>query len=164
MLSIRDVDPQSPDALALLNEASIDARAAYPELFSGPPASATNGPIAEREVYVVAYLDGRPLACGALRPLSKTTGEVRRMYVHREHRRQGLARAVLSHLEGAARCLGYSELVLETGYKQIPAMSFYEASGFHRIPPFGEYANDPTSVCYGRSLNGQEPPPHQYRG
>jgi len=27
-------------------------------------------------------------------------------------------------------------------------MALYESCGFERIPPFGEYINDPTSVCY----------------
>jgi putative acetyltransferase len=149
---IADVDPQGADALSLLHEATIDARALYPELFSEADRLATNGPRVERGTYVVAYVDSLPLACGALRPLGASIAEVRRMYVHRDHRRQGLARAVLEHLEREAVRLGYSRLVVETGYKQVAAMRLYEASGFQRIAPFGEYANDPTSVCYVRVL------------
>lgn len=103
-------------------------------------------------MYVVAYLDKLPVACGALRELDRVTAEVRRMYVHREHRRNRIGYAVLSHLVVEARRLGYDWLRLETGYKQIPAMALYEAYGFHRIPPFGEYENDPTSVCYELQL------------
>ena len=154
---IRDVDPQGGDAMALLREASADAHALYPELFVGVTAPASNGPLIERGVYVVAYVDGRPLACGALRPLDESTAEVRRMYVHREHRRQGLALAVLQHLEREALRLGFSRLVLETGYKQVAAMCLYEASGFLRIAPFGPYADDPTSVCFERALPGGGP-------
>ena len=153
MLSIRDVDPLGADALALLHEAAIDARALYPELFAGSTVAPTNEPLPARGVYVVAYLHEQPVACGALRPFDDTTAELRRMYVHREHRRQGLARAVLSHLEAEARRLGYSKLVLETGRKQVPAMRLWEASGFQHIPPFGAYANDPASVCYERILD-----------
>lgn len=149
---VQGVDPQGRDALALLHEAALDARALYPELFDGVPANATNSPLEDGGVYLVAYVDGVPLACGALRPLSLTVAEVRRMYVHREHRRKGLARKVLTHLVQEARRMGYSQLVLETGYKQAPAMRLYEASGFARIAPFGAYANDPTSVCYGLNL------------
>lgn len=151
-IAIEDVDPQGADALALLHEASIDARALSPELFAGTSQPATNGPRVDRGVYVIAYVDARPLACGALRPLGATTAEVRRMYVHRDHRRQGLARAVLQRLERDAARLGYSRLVLETGFKQLAAMRLYEASGFQRIEPYGDYVNDPTSVCYERVL------------
>jgi len=153
MLSIRDVDPQGADATALLREASIEAQALYPELFASSEApAATNGPLPERGVYVVAYLDGLPAACGALRPLDASVAEVRRMYVRRDHRRKGLASAVLSHLVDRSRRLGYRGLVLETGYKQIAAMRLYEVHGFQRIPTFGVHLNGPTSVCYGRSF------------
>jgi len=155
MLVIKDVDPQGADALALLHEASVDARALYPELFSSDSPSATNPPLGERSVYVVAYVNEHPLACGAFRPLGESTAEIRRMYVHRDHRRKGLARAVLEHLEREAVRMAYRRLVLETGYKQVSAMRLYESWGFQRVAPFGEYANDPTSVCYERLIHGE---------
>jgi len=154
MLAIKDVDPQGADALALLHEASIDARALYPELFSSNSPPATNAPLDEQSVYVVAYVNGAPLACGAFRPLEESTAEIRRMYVYRDHRRKGLARAVLAHLEREAARLCYKRLALDTGYKQVAAMRLYEALGFRRIESFGEYANDPTSVCYERLIQG----------
>ncbi|MEJ6000271.1 GNAT family N-acetyltransferase [Paucibacter soli] len=156
MIEMRDVDPQGEDALALLREAAADARALYPELFVGALTAPTNGPLPERGVYVVAYLDERPLACGAFRPLDQGSAEIRRIYVHREHRRAGLAKALLAHLAMRAAGLGYRRLVLETGYKQLPAMRLYESCGYSRIAAFGEYANDPTSVCYERLLQSDE--------
>jgi GNAT superfamily N-acetyltransferase len=153
MLRIRHVDPQGVDAMALLREASADARALYPESFAASDPSPTNGPLPARGVYVVAYVDGQPLACGALRPVDASVAELRRMYVHRDHRRQGLASAVLAHLLGEARRLGYSRLVLETGHRQLPAMRLYESHGFRRTAPFGDHIDDPTSVCYARSID-----------
>lgn len=152
MLEIRDVDPQGAEALALLHEASLDARALYPELFTASSPSPTNTPLGERGAYVIAYVGGRPLACGALRRFDELTAEIRRMYVHRENRRQGLARAILAHLIQQAARLNYTRLVLETGYKQTPAIQLYESFGFQRVAPFGEYAQDPTSVCFALSL------------
>jgi putative acetyltransferase len=147
-LRIECVDPQGADAMALLREAAIDIRALYPELFAPDAPWPTNPPLPERGVYVIAYAGQVPLGSGSLRPLDQDTAEVQRLYVHRDHRRQGVARAVLAHLEGEARRQGYSALRLETGNKQTSAMALYEAYGFRRIPPFGEYVNDPTSVCY----------------
>ena len=48
--------------------------------------------------------------------------------------------------------MGYTVMRLETGNRQHPAMALYESFGFERIAPFGEYANDPTSVCYEKNL------------
>jgi putative acetyltransferase len=70
------------------------------------------------------------------------------MYVLREHRRNRIGYAVLSHLAAEARRLGYERLLLETGHKQAPAMVLYEAFGFRGIAPFGQYEDDPTSVCF----------------
>jgi putative acetyltransferase len=146
------VDPQGADALALLHDAAVEASALYPELHDPAAPGPTNAPTPSRGVYLVAYLNGEPVACGALRPLDAHTAEVRRMFVRRSHRRRGLASAILEALEKAARDLDYSVLRLETGCRQQPAMSLYEARGFARIAPFGPYVDDPTSVCFEKRL------------
>lgn len=151
-VEIRAVDPQGEAALALLREAAIDARALYPELHDPAAPWPGNAPTPPGGVYLLAFVNGQPLASGALRPLDRPTAEVRRMYVHRAARRQGLARLMLAALETEARALGYTRLRLETGCRQQPAMALYEACGFARIPPFGEYTDDPTSVCFEKAL------------
>lgn len=153
--SILSVDPQGPDACALLAEAALDARALYPELFSPDSPPPRNEALGPRSVYLLIYVDARALASGALRPcetLGDDCAELRRMYVHRDHRRQGLARQMLQALIAEARRLGYRRLVLETGYKQRPAMALYEAHGFQRIEAFGPYIGDPSSVCFELGL------------
>jgi putative acetyltransferase len=149
---IRPVDPQGTDALALLAEAAVEASALYPELHDLTAPGPTNAPTPPRGIYLVAYLDGAAVACGALRPLDEHTAEVRRMYVRRSHRRRGLASAILHALEQAAAGFGYRTLRLETGYRQQPAMALYEARGFVRIAAFGPYVADPTSVCFEKRI------------
>ena len=112
----------------------------------------TNPPLAPRGAYVLAYLNSAPVGSGALRSIDGLLVEVRRMYVMRAARRTGIARAILVHLEQVAHELGYAAMRLETGYRQQPAMALYESFGFKRIAPFGEYVNDPTSVCYEKPL------------
>ena len=70
------------------------------------------------------------------------------MFVLKSARRQGHARVILSALESHARDLGFTSMRLETGNRQRAAMALYESYGFFHIEPFGEHANDPTSVCY----------------
>lgn len=74
------------------------------------------------------------------------------MFVVRNARPGGLARAILVALEREAQRLGYAVMRLETGNRQQSAMAFYEAHGFTRIAPFGEYIDDPTSVCYEKRV------------
>jgi GNAT superfamily N-acetyltransferase len=145
-MRIGDIDPQSNTALSLLREASVDVRPLYGEV-AGPPWP-ENLPLGPRDVYVAAFVDEAAVACGAIRELDFVTGEIHRMYVVRSQRRQGVARAILSHLHGEASRLGYKRLRLETGNRQEPAIKLYESYGFVRIAPFGKYADDPTSICY----------------
>ena len=146
--SIEVVDPQGSDALTLLREAAIEARSLYPELYQGEMRWPSNPPTPAGGIYLVAYEERVPLACGALRPIDGTIAEVRRMYVLKTARRSGLARLILVALEQAAVEIGYNTMRLETGNRQSPAMALYESCGFTRIAPFGEYMSDPTSVCY----------------
>lgn len=149
---VESVDPQGADALALLREAAVEARALYPELVTPNAPWPTNAPTPERGTYLIAYADGQPVASGAFRPLEPLVAEVRRMFVTRSARRRGLAKIVLQELESQAREFSYTVLRLETGVRQLPAMALYESCGFRRIPPFGEYISDPTSVCFEKQL------------
>jgi putative acetyltransferase len=151
-LIIEAVDPLHLQALALLGEAVIEARSLYPELFATGSPQPTNPPLGEREVYLLAWREGVSVGCGALRRVDATTGEIRRMFVTRQSRREGVARALLARLEAEALALGYRRLVLETGVKQKPAMALYRASGWRRIKPYGNFVGDATSVCFGRTL------------
>jgi len=107
-------------------------------------------------VFLIARIDGAPVGCGALRPaLDRAEGlaEVKRMYTRPEARRQGVSRAILAGLEDAARAFGYRRIQLETGIRQPEAMTLYETSGYHRIEPYGEFRDDPLSVCYAKDLH-----------
>jgi GNAT superfamily N-acetyltransferase len=150
--AVRPVDPLGADALALLAQAAAEARALYPELFTPASPPATNTPLGEGDVYLAAFDDVVPVACGALRRLDPTTAEVRRLFVAAHARRRGLARAMLEALEDAARGLGYATLLLETGHRQQPATALYASAGFTRIAPFGPYVGDPTSVCFAKAI------------
>jgi putative acetyltransferase len=151
-LAVEAVDPLHPQALALLGEAAVEARALYPELFGPDSPAPTNLPLRARETYLLAWRDGQAVGCGALSQHDPFTGEVRRMFVTRSARREGVARALLERLEQAAWTLGYHRLVLETGVRQGPAIALYSSSGWRRIAPFGPFVGDPTSVCFGKAL------------
>jgi GNAT superfamily N-acetyltransferase len=151
-LSIIEVDPQGTDALLLLREAAAEARKLYPELFDANSPWPTNPPTPAGGIYLVAYAGEVPVGCGALRPIDNQVVEIRRMFVVPNARRFGAARAVLAELERQAQRLGYTHMRLETGNRQAPAMALYESFGFRTIPPFGQYVNDPTSVCYQKPV------------
>ncbi len=78
--------------------------------------------------------------------------EVKRMFVSPGHRRRGLGRVVLDHLETTARDAGVAVMILETGDAQPEAMALYESSGYTAIPGFGHYAWSPQNRCYAKPL------------
>ncbi len=104
--------------------------------------------------FVVAWLDGEPAGCGALKPVDDVAGvgEIKRMYTVPGARRRGVSRAVLAELEARAAALGYRRLQLETGTEQPEALALYESHGWERIEPYGRYKDEPSSVCFAKDL------------
>jgi len=94
------------------------------------------------------------LGCGALKELSPAHGEIKSMRTASAHRRQGVARAMLTHIIAEATKRRYHRLSLETGSMQAfePAQKLYESFGFTYCPPFGDYVEDPNSVFMTRIL------------
>jgi putative acetyltransferase len=149
---IAAIDPQGPLALALLADAAREMR----PLYGGDPAAPApaNAALGARDLYVALFTGTAPQGCAALRELDATTAELHRVYVRPSARRHGLGRTLVEYLLAAARRLDYQRVRLETGVRQPAAMALYERLGFRRIAPCGEYARDPTSVCYERELSG----------
>jgi GNAT superfamily N-acetyltransferase len=102
--------------------------------------------------FVAGFIDGRPVACGAIQPLGDGVAEIKRMYVRPQHRRQGLSRLILAALEELAMQRGYHTLRLETGRYLTPALGLYRAAGYRPIPLYGEYVDNPNSVCFEKIL------------
>ena len=102
---------------------------------------------------LVAYVDNVPVGCGAFKPFTETSVEIKRMFVHPDYRGQGIAQEVLTALEKWASELGNKICVLETGQKQPEAIRLYQKSGYLRIPNYGQYANVENSVCMQKHLS-----------
>lgn len=60
------------------------------------------------------------------------------VYVARDRRGHGLGRAMLSHLIGAARSLGFHKLVLSTFPFNTAGAALYERMGFGRVGVYRE--------------------------
>ena len=97
-----------------------------------------------------------PVGTGLLRwsPFASGAGsvEVKRLYVRPEHRGHGHSRVIMGALEHAAARAGAVRIVLETGVEQPEAIALYERIGYSRIPGYGEYMDDPRSVCFAKDL------------
>ena len=117
-----------------------------------PSNSTLAGMDEERVAFVITRLNHEPVGCGAIRPLDDNVAEVKRVFVRPDYRGRGIARAIMHELEQLARDRGFSEIWLETGLRQPAAVRLYESLGYTRIADFGDYKDDPLSVCYGKRL------------
>jgi len=89
--------------------------------------------------------------CGALVD-QRSWGKIKRMYVARGARGQGLGRLLLAALEAHAREARIKVLRLETGTKQPAALSLYRAAGYRPRERVGAYAADVTSILLDTRL------------
>jgi GNAT superfamily N-acetyltransferase len=141
------------DAARLIARLDDELSAMYPEPGANHFTLTAHDVAPGRGAFVVARLDGRAVACGAVRLLDAATAEVKRMFVDPAHRGLKLGAAVLTELEAEARALGAKQLVLETGERQRAAVGLYESFGFAPVPCWGEYAASAvTSRCYAKLL------------
>jgi putative acetyltransferase len=101
---------------------------------------------------VVAYEDGIPVACGAIKEFSPGIMEIKRMYTSPESRGKGIAGKVLDELERWAVELSCQKCILETGKKQPEAIRLYQKSGYQIIPNYGQYTGVENSVCFEKEL------------
>jgi DNA-binding MarR family transcriptional regulator/GNAT superfamily N-acetyltransferase len=86
--------------------------------------------------FVVAWLDGAPVGCGALKAGMEGTGEVKRMWTAPRARGLGIARRVLRWLETKAREAGLTRVRLETNRTLTEAQALYRAEGYQEVQPF----------------------------
>lgn len=151
---LRPASPDDPDATTLIGELNAELDALYrpdDNHFSLDHSEVVGG----RGAFFVAFLDGRPVGCGAVRLIDESRAEIKRMYVRPDVRGRGVGRALLNRLESEARDLGATSLVLEMGDSQPGADALYRGAGFREIPCWGEYLATPASVCLGKPISGR---------
>ncbi|WP_203907041.1 GNAT family N-acetyltransferase [Rhizocola hellebori] len=141
---IQNKEITHPDVTLLVRNAEDELIVRYPE-----QVPSTVNPHAR---FVVAYVLGRPVGCGALILLDEGVAEIKRLYVLPAHRRNGVARRILLALERKAIAAQVGELILASGTRQPEALPFYESLGYQRIEPYGHHIGNPVSVCFSKRL------------
>jgi GNAT superfamily N-acetyltransferase len=102
--------------------------------------------------YLVAVVNGRAVACGAWQAVADDVSELKRMYVRPAFRGRGIARQLIVAIEEEALAAGRPVIRLETGSHLPASIALYRSSGYLPIPAYGEYAGNPSSVCFEKRL------------
>jgi GNAT superfamily N-acetyltransferase len=142
--------PDSADAIALITELDEHLTPLYPcESRHGYSIAKL---IAQSVAFFVLRADDAPAGCGGIQLFGTDYGELKRMYVRPSFRGLGYGKLILDHLADYARANGVIVLRLETGIHQAAAIRLYERTGFRRVPPFGDYIEDPLSLCFEKRI------------
>src|SRR5215470_4999706 len=91
-----------------------------------------------RGAFLVASVDGEPLACGVLKSIGRRVGSLKRMWVADSARGLGIGRRMLAALEAQARELGLTTLRLETNKALKEAIALYRSAGFREVARFND--------------------------
>jgi ribosomal protein S18 acetylase RimI-like enzyme len=86
--------------------------------------------------FLLAWENDAYVGCVALRKLSDTDGEIKRLYVAPNARGLGLGEALARGIVDEGKQLKYTRLVLDTLPSMLAARSLYQALGFKPIAPY----------------------------
>ncbi|MER6711804.1 GNAT family N-acetyltransferase [Streptomyces sp. NPDC000877] len=138
-ITVEPVDGHAPDARACLDAYAADLDARFPEGFDKADLVRPEQVSGQAGAFFVAYEEGRPVGCGALRRLEPGVGEIRHVWVHPDARRLGLARRLLAAIERESLRRGWSVVRLDTHAVLTEARAMYRACGYREIPAYTDH-------------------------
>jgi N-acetylglutamate synthase-like GNAT family acetyltransferase len=98
----------------------------------------------------LAYHNAEAAGCIALRPLTPTAGEVKRLYVRPRFRRMGIALQLLTALESHAVSAGLGMLYLDSKDDMPEAIAFYARAGYRGCERYND--NPQATIFLQKSL------------
>jgi putative acetyltransferase len=148
-LTIAVESPISPDGRTLVqgSEAAIRSVLAEDECFTFTADELVHPDI----TFFVARQNGQAVGCVALCDY-ETYAEVKRLFVTPAARGTGAARALMAHLESAAKNKGQQNIRLETAQVLSAGVALYMALGYCERGPFGDYKNIAASHFMEKTL------------
>lgn len=137
---IARVDPASRAARWCVEQYFAELARRFEEGFD--PGKSTPADDAElrppQGAFLLASVDGEPVACGAVKTIEPGIGSIKRMWVSGSLRGLGFGRRMLAALEDQARELGFTTVRLETNSSLTEAIQLYRSAGYLEVAPFND--------------------------
>ncbi|HEY2655464.1 MAG TPA: bifunctional helix-turn-helix transcriptional regulator/GNAT family N-acetyltransferase [Solirubrobacteraceae bacterium] len=141
LVEVRQVDPETPDAQRCLRAYVAELNRRAPQRHFDPSKGSTAEPHEVRPpkgAFVVAYLRGEAIGCGALKHHPGSVSDIKRMWIAESARGMGVGRRLLERLEQLAREHGSHDARLETSDVLSEAVALYRSAGYREVSPFNE--------------------------
>jgi DNA-binding MarR family transcriptional regulator len=152
-VGIRDADTDDPAALSCVSAyyrqlLQTFPNELHPDMLPLPlPDAAKYRP--PDGAFLIAWSDDLPIACVSLRPLDRSVGEVKRLWVNPIARGQGLGRRMMRAIEDRARTIGLTRLQLDSNSALTEAVALYRSDGWTDIAP---YTPPPANIWMAKRL------------
>lgn len=100
----------------------------------------------------VVYEGSEAVACGAWKKIDDETAEIKRIYVLPQHRRKGIASAIVTAMEADAAKQGKKRFILETARTTADSASLYTSLGYEEIDYYGSPAGAENCRCFKKEI------------
>ena len=138
MVIIQPCPPSDPRARACVRAYARDLTQRFDDGFD----PALSNPVLDDElvppagVFLLATLNGEPVACGAVKLHPAAPAEIKRVWVADSVRGLGLGRRMLTELERYAADRGWTSVRLDTNRNLTEAIAMYRGAGYREVAPF----------------------------
>jgi putative acetyltransferase len=92
--------------------------------------------IAPHGIFLIAFIDGAPVGCGAIHQIAPGVAEIKRVFVRPIARGAGVGETLLRALCAHAMQIGCPRVVLDTAPELTVARALYEKLGFAPCAPY----------------------------
>ena len=165
MVTIREFEPTDADEVRrLFSEGQAQFATGFEEDFEAYTRESLQADLSDIQrhyidqagsCFWVATVKGRVVGMAGIQQRDSHTGELRRMGVDINWRRQGIARRLLETAEEFCRRQGYSRIRLSTVTPLEPAIQMYQASGYSQTGQ-GNYGSV-TVLHFSKELVSDQP-------
>jgi GNAT superfamily N-acetyltransferase len=106
----------------------------------------------EHFVVLIFNENNNPIACGSFKEFSRDTVEIKRVFVKKTYRNNGLAIFIMEKLEEEAKKQNYDFCILVTGITNLSSRSLYKKLNYDLIEGFGFFKDDSNAISFRKEL------------